>query len=739
MKRSILSQILALLITTILIQQSGAQVLTSPETVYLTSPLIISHNISSGGFKMISLEASISQGYANLSIYWGDQLIVDNIDIPNSGDHSLTALTFFYTKGNSEIKCYANGQDITLKKLDIIDFSGNLSMLSFTDVTDASGIYDEPSLKYGGPSVADIDNDGDYDLILNNHNDSPSKLFWNNGDGTFTKNTHDLSLWNRMDLHGSALGDYDNDGDMDILIALGGGNGTSPQPPVFFKNNNSVFVRSDEKVGMTSGARGRAGRWSDMDLDGDLDLMLINAAGINDSGGSQHIFYKNKGDGTFETINIAGIENQMAERVILSDFNGDHIDDAILFSPISLWQGNGDFTFTNVTNQWITGETINDVQAVCDIDYDNDGDLDFYLARGQAYFEVAEYNTVDFFPTKEHADFRTSGSAGIQAFEVASEGAIVISGFDKVRRSTYDGDFPFFLGSAKHLNILEVNTGILTITPEMAEGWPEKRTENGMYVGYVGNGVWKLESVRNNDLFWSIHYSLNGIRSFTADGWTPINKNEDDIFLRNDGSFFTNVTDEVNIPKGGNHWGVTRGDFNNDSYEDLFVYRFGYLKNRVSDWLLLNDGNGRFLATTAHNAGNPGDDNHGDSGQAFDYDLDGDIDILSGDDEYGEWHLYANESINGFNFIKVNVGYAPKSNIDPIGAEVIVITPKQTFKKRVGSAGEVFSQSVLSIVHFGLGDITKVDTIYVRYRNGETIIIKDPELNTINNPDSTIK
>lgn len=87
--------------------------------------------------------------------------------------------------------------------------------------------------KYGGPSVADINNDGYYDMILNNHNDSdsPSKLFFGSANGNVTNET-DLSLFRLMDLHGSPAGDYDNDGDLDIVIAVGGGNGTIPKPNV---------------------------------------------------------------------------------------------------------------------------------------------------------------------------------------------------------------------------------------------------------------------------------------------------------------------------------------------------------------------------------------------------------------------------------------------------------------------------------------------------------------------------
>ncbi len=123
---------------------------------------------------------------------------------------------------------------------------------------------------------------------------------------------------------------------------------------------------------------------------------------------------------------------------------------------------------------------------------------------------------------------------------------------------------------------------------------------------------------------------------------------------------FTNVSNDWNIPKGGNHWGVTTGDFNNDSHQDLYIHRFPYLKHRVSDYMLLNTGQGSFEITTSHGANNAGSPDHGDMGQAFDFDLDGKVEILNGDDEYGLWHLYKNESAGGGNYVLVRVEIRPE-------------------------------------------------------------------------------
>ena len=109
----------------------------------------------------------------------------------------------FSSAGDTELSLIAKGQNITISNLSFDDITG-LSLPSYTNISAQAGLVDERSLKYGGPSIADIDNDGDYDFVLNNHNDAYSKLFWNNNDGTVTKHNKDLALWNQMDLHGSA-------------------------------------------------------------------------------------------------------------------------------------------------------------------------------------------------------------------------------------------------------------------------------------------------------------------------------------------------------------------------------------------------------------------------------------------------------------------------------------------------------------------------------------------------------
>lgn len=60
------------------------------------------------------------------------------------------------------------------------------------------------------------------------------------------------------------------------------------------------------------------------------------------------------------------------------------------------------------------------------------------------------------------------------------------------------------------------------------------------------------------------------------------------------------------------------------------MYRWGRIGQRISDLLLINTVDNKFESMTQHGANDVGGPGNGDMGQAFDFDLDGNIDVLSG-------------------------------------------------------------------------------------------------------------
>ena len=100
---------------------------------------------------------------------------------------------------------------------------------TFSDVTREAGLA-LPAYPSQSATWADYDNDGDLDLFSCSESMPeapeegaavifPSRLFQNNGDGTFTDVASEAGVTNLRYCKGSAWGDYDNDGDPDLYVS----------------------------------------------------------------------------------------------------------------------------------------------------------------------------------------------------------------------------------------------------------------------------------------------------------------------------------------------------------------------------------------------------------------------------------------------------------------------------------------------------------------------------------------
>lgn len=118
---------------------------------------------------------------------------------------------------------------------------------TFDDVSDAAGVND--GIWGWGASFGDLDLDGDLDIyhvtgwwLVYRGNHLPALLFENQGDGTFIDVAEASGAAEDGDARGLALFDYDNDGDLDMLIGVNGVM-TQPAPPVLFRNDTPTDNR----------------------------------------------------------------------------------------------------------------------------------------------------------------------------------------------------------------------------------------------------------------------------------------------------------------------------------------------------------------------------------------------------------------------------------------------------------------------------------------------------------------
>ena len=127
------------------------------------------------------------------------------------------------------------------------------------------------------PNFSDIDGDGDADLLLA-ADFHESKVFRNNDDGTFTDITNQRVILDQAGM-GAAVGDYDNDGDMDWFVTsiydldlIDGdylGN-------FLYRNDDGEFIDATLSAGVQDGAWGWGACTADFENDGNLDILHVN-------------------------------------------------------------------------------------------------------------------------------------------------------------------------------------------------------------------------------------------------------------------------------------------------------------------------------------------------------------------------------------------------------------------------------------------------------------------------------
>lgn len=243
----------------------------------------------------------------------------------------------------------------------------------FTSTTDIS----LASLANGSAAWGDYNNDGNLDLLITGHDgrgNGYSKVYRNNANGSFTEIAASLA---GVSNSSAAWGDYDNDSDLDIILA--GWNGSSWITKIY-RNDGGFGVSGWNFTDINFASwpeTYNSAAWGDYDNDGDLDVLLT---GPNVSTGST--VYRNDGNDRFTDIRLS-LPMLWDSSAAWGDYDNDGDLDILLTgwdlasrtTMSKIYSNNGDSSFTAISAP-ITG--ISKGSAAWG-DYDNDGDLDILL------------------------------------------------------------------------------------------------------------------------------------------------------------------------------------------------------------------------------------------------------------------------------------------------------------------------------------------------------------------------
>ncbi len=221
-------------------------------------------------------------------------------------------------------------------------------------------------------ALGDLDNDGDLDAFIASGLPTRSNKVWlNNGIGNFSDSGQTLGTSNSI---GLALGDVDGDGDLDAFVANHGAANVGHGNKVWLNDGNGNFSDNGQSLGSSFSAAVALG---DLDGDGDLDAFVANGFGGNHPGK----VWLNDGNGNFnDSGQNLGSSNSF--EVALGDLDEDGDLDAFVANgngqgnKIWLNDGNGNF---NDSGQNLGSSNSFEVALG---DLDEDGDLDAFVANG---------------------------------------------------------------------------------------------------------------------------------------------------------------------------------------------------------------------------------------------------------------------------------------------------------------------------------------------------------------------
>jgi hypothetical protein len=272
---------------------------------------------------------------------------------------------------------------ITYDKQPVTSEGENKSILDairFTDATESAGLgivkknTDPVNVKYSTHvEAADYDSDGDIDLYVGSYDEATSTYkhyLFNNEMNRFKDISEQVGINHTGNESSASFGDYDNDGFLDLYVIREGGD-------ILYRNaGKGAFENVTEKALIGSKSGGNRAIFFDMDHDGDLDLYETRSG--------SNLMFRNNGDGTFqEQAEKMGIAEKGADSrdVVFGDFDDDGDIDFFVANANSsnaLFSNQRQGLFKDITEE--SGLKSNGGSMAAAVgDYNNDGFSDLFV------------------------------------------------------------------------------------------------------------------------------------------------------------------------------------------------------------------------------------------------------------------------------------------------------------------------------------------------------------------------
>lgn len=521
----------------------------------------------------------------------------------------------------------------------------------------------------GGVALGDINNDGLVDIYFTS-NQGKNKLYLNKGGNKFEDISKKAGVEGQSDwTAGTVMADVNGDGYLDIYVcAVVGINGFEGHNELFINNKDNTFTESAAQYGLDLDNYSSSAAFFDYDLDGDLDMYLLNHA-VHSEQSFGNVDVRNKrsyecGDKLFRNDNgkfvdvseqagIFGGANGYGLGLAVSDFNLDGYPDIYVGNDFHeddyYYLNNGDGTFTESLKKHF-GHTSRFSMGVDVADINHDGFPDIL--------------TLDMLPENEKVLKTSLGDDNVQMLKMRTE------------KLGYHFQYTRNMLQLNNAGNNFTETALLNGVAATDWSWSAlfaDYDQDGEQDIFVGNGIPK----RPNDLDYVKYYSNDQIKSKITS---------------------TKLLDKEALMK------MPKGNVTNYFFQGSSNLQF---KNKSKEWIendsIISNGSGY-----------------------ADLDNDGDLDVIT-NNLNSIASLYINRTDTASNYLKIKLQFQGKNTFG-IGAKVISYSKgKKQFKELQTTRG--FQSSSEPIIHFGYGKAKAIDSLVVIWPDKTYQTIKNIKTN----------